>query len=180
MTDQKLAGKITLLFDRDEGLTIEVGDAVSGLRILDVTVDVPGTVALLSRQAYVDGVIALYQTIDGPIGFVREVKTELVDATGLGALLFESAERYARTWHRLQKYCVDGWTPTRGYGSSSDLRNHHQRVEAKGRADRDKTIYRVHFHRYVDPRTGNPWTWPDDQPKRETETDVTQGVQTNG
>lgn len=148
-----LAGEATILFDRD-GLRIDITDALSGLMIMSATLTPDATIRALARTGNVDCTLELWHT-GAPIGYVCETKTEVID---LGAA---KRDRWTHTRDPGQiraliaPYCVEGWAPIRGYGSSADWNNQHQRVHALPDG------YRVHFNRYVEPHTGAPWRWPE-------------------
>lgn len=78
---RKLKGKATLLFDRDEGLSIEIEDRRSGVCIF-CTLDSYSTLAALSRQAYVDCEIT-FPEAEGlsVIGKKREREDYLLEKT---------------------------------------------------------------------------------------------------
>lgn len=174
----KIHGRITLLLDKD-GARIEVTDNLSGIRICQVEMDTSATMAALGRQAMVDGTVTLYAPIQAPIGYKVETKTAILDFTAAHTKPYADRQGPATPDERavLAPVLVDGWTVSRATDANADYRNHHCRVTATGKGDRDKILYRVSFTRWVDPFTGAPWIWPPDpalgtpQPASSTVTD---------
>ena len=165
-------GKLTLLINEDR-VDLELTDAMSGVHVCEVTIPGPEFMMALGRRAYVDCSIALYH---GPIGYRSEVKTEhivfpvgrsLHPTTEKGKAQTESIERLA-----LAPYEVDGWTTIRQAGA--DYRNHHNRVNKPDpHPGPGFEVFRVGFHRYVHPKTGQVWV-PDRGPIAYTGADLDQ------
>ena len=114
---KKLAGKISIVRSssgRESWIEIEVGDAVSGCRLVDVKMELETFAEALFGRGYCECQLEYFDQC--PVGQRREVKTEVVDASGLDWRKdTNEAERV------LAPFEVDGWK-----GTVDDLYNHHR------------------------------------------------------
>lgn len=100
-----LEGKATILFDRDDGLRIEIEDKSSGITI-EAFLNVENTVAALSRMANVDCVVKYPSRLD-LIGSKLERDVKFIDKTW---------KEYKPSFCVVQDQCikegllVDGWS----------------------------------------------------------------------
>lgn len=142
----KFKAKVTLLFDEHKGLSIEIVDGASGVRIVGIDVSVPHAVALLSRRAMVDAEATLYHEMHAPIGYQTEIKVHKINFSTAKDRAYDSPIT-PKERALIAPFLVDGWDCSKG--SSADWRNHHRCVKDH--------IYNVTFRRWVHPETKKPF-----------------------
>lgn len=125
-----LAGKATILFDRDRGLRIELEDKGSGVTIV-AQLDNDATVAALSRQAHVPCEIR-YPTQLNLIGKIRESSTVFIDVTW---------EDYKPSRGQVTQACKDQGLLVNGWVLDRDGSCSQQNTKGK---------HRVVLERYID------------------------------
>ncbi len=144
-----LPAKVTLLLSED-GVEIEITDAVSGVMVLEVHLDGPATLAAFGRRAMVEATATYYHSPQGPLGYANEIKHVEID---FGPKHHETTKHDEPTRPHeaaaIAPYLVEGWRVSGRTDGGADWRNHHCRVKG--------TVYRVGFRRYVHPETGKVW-----------------------
>ncbi|MBW2632454.1 MAG: hypothetical protein JRC90_12005, partial [Deltaproteobacteria bacterium] len=130
---KELKGKLTLLFDSDRGLTIQIEDKNSGLNILNVNVkDAKSVVALLSRLSSVECDIELYSTENaGKVLIIDKMEFKVDDE--------KYNTRADEAFKEAVKICPKGWKPDNYFNSQNSF-------FTKG----DETYARCTIRKYVD------------------------------
>ena len=134
---KKVKAKLTLLFDEHSGLTIELADAYSGLRIADVFVEeCSDVVALLSRRACVSCSAEVNNSEE--IGLVAEHSSFTFEMSEDAT--YKTQDAIARKLAVTE--CPKGWTPRPYFGSQKSFFT-----------EDGKSYARCHMVRYHDPES---------------------------
>lgn len=110
----KIKGKATILFDRDDGLRIELECDTSGITFAVANLDKDQTIAALSRQAMVDCELDLR-------GLERVGKTVEIDRIEFPMPYHHYIEKKDVAAREAVIRCSDGWTPDLYFGSQDSF-----------------------------------------------------------